>query len=204
MGRQISSGARLRHPFADRGHALAPNGRVPAGFVIRLLFACTCPACYNALPSRSQELLGPQKRISIVVLRPGCAVVGEASAADRPGVPGSAGWKTPKSLPCWSVAALRATRLPGRKSCSATTGASTTSAIASPARRDDAQDLTQEVFIKMYRTLKSYDVRTRRLHDLGHHHHPQPAGGPLPQEQAGPHDRLAGRDAVPSTKTPCR
>ncbi len=51
---------------------------------------------------------------------------------------------------------------------------------------DDAQDLTQEVFIKMYRTLKTYDDRTGRVHDLGHHHHPEPAGGPLPQDQAGP------------------
>ena len=47
---------------------------------------------------------------------------------------------------------------------------------------DDAQDLTQEVFIKMFRTLSSLRRRAGRVHDLGHHHHPQPAGGPLPQE----------------------
>jgi len=37
---------------------------------------------------------------------------------------------------------------------------------------DDAEDLTQEVFIKMYRTLASS------------------AGGPLPQDQTGPDDGL--------------
>ena len=45
---------------------------------------------------------------------------------------------------------------------------------------DDAQDLTQEVFIKMYRTLSSYDAGAGSVHDLGDHHHPQPAGGPFP------------------------
>ncbi len=52
---------------------------------------CACLPCYNALPYRSKELLGPQKRISIVVLRP------DVRPSDRPGVPGSAGWKTPRS-----------------------------------------------------------------------------------------------------------
>jgi hypothetical protein len=41
----------------------------------QLLFAfCSpeaCRPCYNALPHRSAELLGPQRRISNVVLKPG-------------------------------------------------------------------------------------------------------------------------------------
>ena len=47
---------------------------------------------------------------------------------------------------------------------------------------DDAQDLTQEVFIKMYRTLNSYDVGQRGVHDVGYDRNPQPAGRPLPQD----------------------
>jgi len=65
-------------------------------FSVLSLFAfCSpgsCPPCYNALPYGSAELLGPQKRISIVVLKSGVFRTG-----NRPGVPGSAGWKTPRS-----------------------------------------------------------------------------------------------------------
>ncbi len=58
---------------------------------------------------------------------------------------------------CWSVAALPA-RLPrGRRLSSAITSAFTTSATVFLVRPDQAQDLTQEVFIKMYGSLKSYD-----------------------------------------------
>ena len=56
-----------------------------------------------------------------------------------------------------SVAVWRATLRPGRKSSSNTIGASTTSATGFPAQPEDAADLTQEVFIKMYRTLNTYD-----------------------------------------------
>ena len=59
--------------------------------------------------------------------------------------------------PCWFVAASLARPLRGRRSFSAITGAFTTSAIAFSGSPDQAQDLTQEVFIKMYGSLKSYD-----------------------------------------------
>ncbi len=56
---------------------------------------------------------------------------------------------------------------------------------------DDAEDLAQEVFIKMYRTLSSYDSLEGRFRHLGYDHHTKPAGRPLPQGQARPHDRFA-------------
>ena len=61
-------------------------------------------------------------------------------------------------LLCWSVAAFPATPLHGRRSSKNITGGSTTSATGLRDRANDAEDLTQEVFIKMYRTLNSYDV----------------------------------------------
>ncbi len=61
---------------------------------------------------------------------------------------------------------------------------------------DDAQDLTQEVFIKMYRTLPSYDPGKGRVRDMGDDHHAKPAGGPFPQDETGPDDRLHGHDCV--------
>jgi len=57
---------------------------------------------------------------------------------------------------------------------------------------EHADDLTQEVFIKMYKTLSTYDVE-RGAFMPGYDHHPQPAGGPLPQEQAGPRHGLDRR-----------
>ena len=67
---------------------------------------------------------------------------------------------------------------------------------------DDAEDLAQEVFIKMYRTLASYDSSkgafvtwvttiTRNL-----------LGRSLPQNQAGPHYRLARRHFLRSRRRP--
>ena len=58
----------------------------------------------------------------------------------------------------WSGAALLATQWHGRRSFSATTGACYNLCYRFAGTSDDAQDLTQEVFIKMYRTLSSYDV----------------------------------------------
>jgi len=57
-----------------------------------------------------------------------------------------------------SAAVWRGTRSPGKKSSSATTRRIFNICYRFAATSDDAQDLTQEVFIKMYRTLNSYDV----------------------------------------------
>ena len=67
---------------------------------------------------------------------------------------------------------------------------------------DDAQDLTQEVFIKMYRTLSSYDPEQGRVRDLGDDHNAEPAGGPFPQDQAGPDDRFHGHRRRRIMRTP--
>ena len=58
---------------------------------------------------------------------------------------------------------------------------------------DDAEDLTQEVFIKMYRTLTSLRSHQRRVCDVGDDNYAQFAGRPFPQRQAGAPDRLDRR-----------
>src|SRR5439155_70572 len=74
----------------------SPRGPKPKpGILIRQLFAFIRDPAKMPCFIGSPELLGPQERIYIVVLRLRC--VYEGHLQPRPGVPGSAGWKTPRS-----------------------------------------------------------------------------------------------------------
>ena len=63
-----------------------------------------------------------------------------------------------RSLRCWFGDVLPATPPPGRKSLQTSIGDLRHFCYRFAGSCDDAQDLTQEVFIKMYRTLSSYDA----------------------------------------------
>ena len=57
----------------------------------------------------------------------------------------------------------------------------------------DAEDLTQDVFLKIYSNLASFDTDARQPAGVDHDHDPQPAGGQLPADQESAGDRFAGR-----------
>jgi len=59
---------------------------------------------------------------------------------------------------------------PGRKSYSDIIGGFTTSAIGFAGSADDAQDLTQEVFIKILSHSEFLRSGARRIHDVGNKH----------------------------------
>ncbi len=61
---------------------------------------------------------------------------------------------------------------------------------------DDAQDLTQEVFIKMYRTLSSYDHTKGAFVTWVTTITQEPSGRSFSQDQAGPRDGLHGYHRV--------
>ena len=57
----------------------------------------------------------------------------------------------------------------------------------------DAEDLTQDVFIKLYGNLASFDAGQGQLPDLDHHPDPQPAGRSFPPFPPAAGDGLDGR-----------
>jgi hypothetical protein len=64
---------------------------------------------------------------------------------------------TPRLSDCWSVAAFRATPRPGKRLFSAIIGEFTTSATGLPVTPRMLRTSPRRVFIKMYRTLNTYD-----------------------------------------------
>jgi len=59
-------------------------------------------------------------------------------------------------MPNWSSNASRATGRPGRNLCVGTAGAFLTFATGSRETETESQDLSQDVFLRVYRTLGSY------------------------------------------------
>ena len=57
----------------------------------------------------------------------------------------------------------------------------------------DAEDLTQDVFLKIYSNLASFDAGAGQPAGLDHHHDPQPAGGQLPPHPEPAGDGVVGR-----------
>ncbi len=57
----------------------------------------------------------------------------------------------------------------------------------------DAEDLTQDVFLKIYSNLASFDTAPRQPAGVDHDNDPQPAGGQLPPHEEPAGDGFAGR-----------
>src|SRR5436309_10767416 len=79
-------------PCRSRVHA---SRNQSPGISIRQFFALSFAPAKMPCFIGSPELLGPQERNNIVVLRLRCIYEGHLQL--RPGVPGSAGWKTPRT-----------------------------------------------------------------------------------------------------------
>ena len=60
----------------------------------------------------------------------------------------------------------------------------------------DAEDLTQDVFLKLYRNLQGFDPEKGRLHHVADSVNPQPAGGSLSAYASGPGHGLPGRNST--------
>ena len=60
-------------------------------------------------------------------------------------------------------------------------------------RAEEADDLTQEVFIKVFQTLQSFDAAQGLIFDLAAPRGAESPGGPLPPHKEGPDNRIDRR-----------